>query len=472
MPSVFSGIRKISDKSLILEIALLENVSVGNAVKDTGSKALGRLAAFAGSLGEKLGVKTGNDGADTTSARGTQDMLSNIDKRCVSLSGLSRNELELKFKNLLIEKCSEFMPAGSDSSDMAVSEDWLSVTVINEAAKVYETDRYLTPSLKADEIYKNYEEQILKTILKLIKSETGEAEKKREMSLQLALNEAPIEAKRNMQRRLVLEEFSGRGIYAVIKSSSGIKKLRVIVECIGYSAFDMTKVYIDTSFDMMFGVHRLKRALFAHIVWLAVGACGGKFAVNADILPSFVPADLRNSVETEEREYMKQIEARRELLSSYEKARVQMERYEKELADVMEVMTEEQDPVKVTQVKNNLDFAQKQYEEFKREYESLADLTARKTQSRARQLELSWKAFFPRYSFDEKVFEHAVERYTRAELLNVERMMKEMHDSIDIAAYSAKKQEFDGQLRDCALCLVSTGKNACIIYNGNKIFEV
>lgn len=472
MPSVFSGIRKIPDSRLRLEIALLENVSIGNAVKESGSKALGRLATLAGSLSEKLGMKPGNDGFDNMTGSKTQDMISGVERRCVALSGLDRSNLELKFKNLLTEKCREFFPVNNDSSEMSVSEDWLSVTIINEAAKIYETERYLTPALKADEIHKQYEEQLLKSILKSIKAETGDAVHKRESCLQIALNEAPIEAKRNMQRRLVLEEFSGRGIYAVIKSSSSIKKLRIIVECIGYGAFDMTRAYIDSAFDTMFNVHRLKRAMFAHIVWVAVQACGGKFAVNADILPSFVPADMRSSLEDEDREYMKQIGARRELLSSYEKARVQVERYENELAGVMEVMTEEQDPVRVTQVKNNLDFAQKQFEEFEKEYKGLADLLDKKTQSRARQLELTWKAFFPRYSFEEKVFEHAVEKYTKSELISVERMMKEMHDSIDIAAYSIKKQEVDGQIRDCALCLVSTGKNACIVYSGNRIFDV
>lgn len=472
MPSIFSGIRKISDSQLRLEIALLENVSVGNAMKETGSKALGMLAAFAGSIGEKLGMKPGNDSSSENSSSNAQDMLTNVDKRCVALSGLSRDNLELRFKNLLTEKCNEFWTANTESQDIGVSEDLLSITIINEAAKIYELDRNMTVALKADEICKRYDDQLLTSILKAIKAENGEAVTRREVSLQLALNEAPIEAKRNLQKRLVLEEFSGRGLYSVIKSSASIKKLRIVVECIGYGAFDINKAYIDAAFDTMFGVHRLKRAMFAHIVWLSVRNYGAKFAINQDLLPSYVPVDLRPSVEEEEREYMKQIAARKELQSSYEKSLIQVERYEKELASVMEIMTEEQDPVRVTQVKNNLDFAQNQFAEYKREYEGIAELIEKKTASKARQLELAWMAFFPRFVFEDKVFEKAVEKYTKAELLNLERMLKEMHDSIDIVAYSAKKIEFEEQLRDCALCTVSAGKSASIIYNGNRIFDV
>lgn len=472
MPSVFSGIRKITDSQLRLEIALLENVSIGNAVKETGSKALGMLAAFAGSLSEKLGMKPEGEDAQDKESKNSQDMLANVEKRCVALSGLSRANLELKLKTVLAEKCSEFLQAAGEGMESTISEDSLSVTIINEAAKIYELDRYMSISLKADEIHKKYEDQLLTSILKAIKNESKEAAPKREMSLQQALNEAPIEDKRHLQSRLVLEEFSGKGLYNVIKGSASIKKLRIIVECIGWNAFDMPKAYIDAAFDTMFGVHRLKRALFAHIVWLAVDSFGGKFAINVDSLPSFVPADLKTSVEGEEREYMQQLEARRELFNSYEKSRLQVERYEKELASVMETTTEEQDPVRVTQVKNNLDFSQNQFAEFEKEYNGIADLIKKKTNSKATQLELAWRAFFPRFVFENKVFVDAVEKYTKAELINVERMMKEMHDSIDITAYSAKKQEMDGQLMDCAICTVSSGKTACVVYSGNKIFDV
>lgn len=473
MPSIFSGIRKISDSQLRLEIALLENVSITSAVKESGSKALEKITAFAGSLSERLGMRqTSPVDADNVS-RNAQDMMSAVDKRCVALSGLNRDNLEMKFKNLLAEKCSEFLPAGDvDSQEKAVSEDCLSVVIINEAAKIYNLEKYMTVALKADEVYKNYEEQLLKSILKAVKAESGEAAQRRDIALQQFLNEAPIESKRNMQRKLVLEEFSGRGLGKVIRSSSTIKRLQIIVECIGYGAFDMTKAYIDTAFDTMFNVHRLKRAMFGHIVWLAVGANGGKFAVNSDLLPSFIPADVRNALEAEEREYMKQIAARRELSSSYDKARLQVERYEKELAELMETVTEEEEPVKVTQVKNHLDFSQKQLEEFEKEYTGLAAVVAKATKGKARQLELAWKAFYPRFTFEDGVFEHAVERYTKAELLGIERMLKEMHDCIDIEAYSNKKQEIDGQMRDCVLCQVSTGKNGCIVYSGNRIFDV
>lgn len=474
MPNIFTGLRKLSESQLRLEIALLENVSIGNAMKEKGSKALGKITAFAGSLTEKLGMKQNvqND-EDNSGYGGEQDMMNAIDKRCVALCGLDREKLEMRFKSLLMQKCTEFMENGNNGDAQTdISEDRISVIVINEAAVVYGIDRYMTPALKADEICKNYEEQLLESILKAVKAESGEEIARRSAALQQALNEAPIEAKRTMQSKLVLEEFSGKGLNKIIRGSSTTKRLRAIADCIGYSAFDMTRAYIDTAFSTMFNIHRLKRAIFSHIVWQAVRTNGRKFAVNTDTLPSFIPADIRPSLEAEEREYMKQVAAKRELLNSYEKSRIQVERYENELSQLMETVTEENEPVKVTQVKNNLEFSRKQFEEFETEYKGLEAVVDRATQSKARQLELTWRAFYPRFEFADGVFEHAVERYTKAELLYVERMLKEMHDCIDIEAYSSKKQEIDGQLRDCSMCRTAAGKNACIIYSGSRIYDV
>lgn len=468
MPSIFSGIRAISDGDLRLEIALMENITLGNAVRETGVRAIGKLTALAGSLAGMLAPKTEEETGENQAA----DICDRVEKRCVELSGLSRELLERKMKTLLSERCREFMPPEKSSEEMAVSEDCLSVILIREGAKIYGIPPLLAPSVKAEEIYKKYEEQMLSCLLKELKSETGEAARNRDIRLQTALNEASIEAKRHMQKRLVLDEFSGRGLGNAIRSSGSIKRLGIIVECVGLEPFPLARAYIGAAFQAMKGVHRLKRAMFCHLVWRVVLENGGRFTVSSDLLPSFVPGDIRAAEEAKERQYMKQMAAKRELFSSMEKARILTERYEQELAVLMETTTEEEDPVRVKQLKNNLTFAQKQMEDFTSQYEGLNAVTARETAQKSTRLKVAWEAFFPRFDFELQVFERAAERYTCVQLQNLERMLKEMHDSIDIQAYSNERREQDGIELDCAVCQVSAGCNAAIVFSGNHILDV
>ncbi len=476
MPNIFAGIRKISDTELRQEIALLENISIGNAMKETGSKALGKLAAFAGNLGKQLGLAPEGGSSNDRDNKSPADILGQVEKRCVALSGLSRMDLEVKFKTILEDKCREFMSAGQ-YSEVAVTEDYLSVIVIRESAKIYDTDGYLPPAVQAEAVYNAYEEALLKSILKIVKSESKEDALHRDILLQQALNAAPIESKRFMQKRLVLEEFSGRGLGKVIRASATTKRLKIIVECIGLGAFPLLQAYIDTAFDTMFGIHRLKRAVFCHLVWRAVYAMDGVFAVKSDVLPSFQAADVRNATSQDEKAFMKQVAARNELEAMWNKARLQVERYENELSDIMENMTMEEvqaetEPPRVTQVKNNLDFARKQYAEHEKEYMGLREVVAQAASEKAWQLQVAWQAFYPRFVFEESVYVQAVEKYTKTELVNLERMLKEMHDCIDISAYSNKKIKQDEIERDCVICRVSDGRTACIVYSGSQIYEV
>ena len=47
MPNIFDGLNKISDDDIRLQIALFQSVTVGNAVKETSLKVVGKLVDFA-----------------------------------------------------------------------------------------------------------------------------------------------------------------------------------------------------------------------------------------------------------------------------------------------------------------------------------------------------------------------------------------------------------------------------------------
>ena len=465
MANIFKGLKTISDYDLRLEIALLESVTMGNAVRETGTKVLGKLGSIIGSLGSRMGFSDVQEQTEEES----ENVYGRIDKRCTELSGLTRDELEQKLKLVLGDKLREFMTASELQE--AISEDRLSVTLINEAAKVYGMGQTLQPAVKAEEIYKKYDEQLINCILREMKAENAEQAAARDAKLQQALNDAPIENKRQLQTRIIIDEFSGRGLGRAIRKSAGTKKLCAIIDCVGTAPFPMVKSYIDVSFELLRGINRLKRSTLVHLVWKLVGANGGKMAENIDVLPSFLQADVKDTVLEEEKEFMKKVAAERSLFDSMEKARIQMERCDNELAELMEKTTEEED-IRVAQIKNNLVFAQKQYEQAAKEYNALHKIMQQEILVKATRLKLVWQAFYPRFNFEYAVFEHAVTRYTKQELLYLERMLEEMHESIDIQAYSVGTVETDNGLCDRCVCKVSGGKDAVILYSGSHISDV
>ena len=94
----------------------------------------------------------------------------------------------------------------------------------------------------------------------------------------------------------------------------------------------------------------------------------------------------------------------------------------------------------------------------------------------SREIELQWKAYFFRFTFDDVIFSTIITTFTRSELLNLEEYLKEMHDSRRPDAYGlwTEEEEQDGKVTkyNGIKCLVSPGKDATVIYSGTYIRKI
>ena len=486
MPNIFDGLTKLSDNDIRLQIALFQSVTVGNAVKETSFKAVGKLVDFANMFTGKT-----DDGANRINyqAKGVEEIVLSQIK---SLKISSRLELDNILRNILIEKCNVLnMNVANESS----SDDLISILVIREAAKVYSLNPYMSPASLADRISENYYVQFLNRLHKDLIKESPEQAKITDNNLQQYLNKAPIELIRNMSRKIVLKELSGRGIGRLIRTEAGTKNIAAVVECIGLDAFDVLKTAISSVYDTVLGINRVSRAMLAQLVWVSVNAYGTKFTVNCDSLPNYIPANMLAEQKEEEIKFLMLISNRKELAT---KIRMNNSEIEKSTAKLMNLEAKTQEKykeynelkdifedleAKKNEFENNIDKPKEEIKKYysdvisaKRNYDyvdlnlkkhsaQVSDLRIKLTQTKSdveqynseffasnekanmiivqksTKLGILWHTFFNRFKFDTQIFEQVAIDFTNAEILKIEEYLKEMQDSVDLDAFSKKTIE-------------------------------
>jgi len=528
MPDIFGGLNKLSDDDIRLQIALFQSVTVGNAVKETGFKAIGKLVDFANMFTGKTDDSTNKM---NYRAKGVEDtVLSQIK----DLKTSSRFELDEMFRNILIDKCNDL---NMDSVNESSSDDLLSILVIREAAKVYSLNPYISPASLAVSISKNYYEQFLNRLHKDLLKELPEQAKITDNNLQQYLNKAPIELIRNMSKKIILKELSGRGIGRLIRTETGIKNITAVVECIGLDAFEILKTVISSVYDTVLGINRVSRAILAQLVWVSVNAYGRKFTVNLDLLPNYIPPNIMEEQNEEEIKFFMLISKRKDLANKIGIGNIEIKKSTSKLKNLEEKLLEiykEFDEAKVkfenlelkkNEYDNDIDktkeeikkyyadvmFAKRNYdyadiylekhtlqvdnlrielsqtlaeiEQYNREY-SVTNKSANILiiQNKTK-LEILWHAYFCRFRFDSQIFEQVAIDFTKAEILKIEEYLKEMHDSIDLDAFSIKtittevEDEANGEskrvkVHKCVICMVSDVKKAEVIYDNINILVV
>jgi len=528
MPDIFGGLTKLSDNDIRLQIALFQSVTVGNAIKETSFKAVGKLVEFANMFTGKTDESANKINYQ---AKGVEDIVLSQIK---SLKILTRIELDEMLRNILIEKCNilNMNVANEESSDKLIS-----ILVTREAAKVYSLNPYLSPASLAEKISDNYYIQFLNRLHKDLVKESPEQAKITDNNLQQYLNKAPIELIRSMSKKIILKELSGRGIGKLIRTETGIKNIAAVVECIGLDAFDVLKTAISSVYDTVLDINRVSRAILAQLVWVSVKAYGSKFTLNSDILPSYIPANMMVEQNEEEIKFLMLIANRKDLTNKitidnaeivkltsklmnieekmlevnkeYSETKEKFDELESKKNEYADNMDKSKEEVKkyysdVVSAKRNFDYADLSYKklstqiselkaklfQIKSEFEqyrselSIADEKANIIiLQNSTKLGLLWHAYFYRFRFDDRVFEQVVIDFTNAERLKIEEYLKEMHDSDDSDAYSIKtivpevenetneESKMDEVLK-CAICMVSELKNAEIVYNNIDILAV
>lgn len=527
MANLFDGLKKLSDDDIRLQIALFQSVNLGNALKETGARTVGKIMGIANMIaGKSSAQESGND----YRTRGIEDIvIENINK----LKSISRNELDIILRNTLIEKCNILVMNGLDENS---GDELISLSIIRESAKVYSLNQNMAPSLLAETIAKKYYEQFLVRLHKSIIRENAEAAKITDNNLQQALNKASIEIKRDMAKRIIISEFSGSGIGKIIRRESNTANLTVIVDYLGLGAFDILNTVIMSVYDAVLGINRISRAIFAQFVWVCVKAYAEKLSVNTDMLPGYISADRQFEEDETEKVFLEKLAKKNIIEKEISKSEIELEKLKEKQMVILTALKKENDDYnefrsefqKLEGLKNLfLENAGKTKDEIKKYYADVVstkrkydnaekDLKKRAEQAREildkineRQAELSasknasdllneelkvaviekanyrledWKKHFIGLSFDEGLFEVLVREFTNSEILKIEEYLEEMYRSSDISAFGILKnsnvselttEETSkiGNIRN-VVCMAGASKNAVIEYDDRYIISI
>lgn len=523
MPDLFNAVDRISDDDLRTEIAVLRCVSLSNAAAETGKRMIGKLAEFANYI-----VNPNNNEKNARIDYQVITIVDMVSQQAAQMADMSRIELNARFTNELNAKCREL---NSDVVPESMERETLSVWLIREAAKVFSIGENISPANMAVIVAEKYHQRLLEKLHKMLATQSADEIKKTDRAIQNALNKVPIEVMREMARKVNPTEFSGAGIGRAVRRESKTVKLEAVVSAMGFEPFGTVGVRAATVFDQIISLNRIPRVLIADLVWLAIRSYGRKFTFAKDLLPSFVQGTKLEAADEEEKKYWININRRRDFAKRIDEQVKEAdkinEKFSKAQAHYLELLDAKQktdeawkeleakkaeytkadtsktkDEIKryfgeVTKTNINRDRTQESLARAEAQMDGLGNQLMQKRElirqmnaefvklrsetdsmiaKKSRELELQWKAYFFRFTFDEIVFSTVVTEFTRSELLKLEEYMKEIHDSRRPAAYSlwTEEEEQDGNTvkYDGIKCLVSQGRNAKMLYSGTFIRKI
>lgn len=521
MANIFDGIAGMTDNQLRIEIALFSQVTLSNAAIETGNRVLGSVVDMANSIMQSLGGKQSweydvvrvsdmvNSAYERLLDKDREWLLGELERQIIQklgsvANGAGFNTDKAEQKDISnIERSSidngELNDTGNaerrDISKAEVSDadkrvqlnEKLSVMVINEAAVTYGLEKYDTPANKIEKISIEYNKAYLQAIHNVLCRQTSMEAVETDRRLQKRLDLAPIEAKRDLQRKIMPKEFSGTGIGRVLRLERGTKNLTYVVEILGGACFGDIQTHVATVLASVRALRKPSRVLLAQLVWQARQCYGTKFTVDRTLLPSYIPETERLEQEADERNLRQQLAVMAELEKKQEKCAEavrkndeQKKEAETRLENLLGVLEKQQKefakleedkeryvsgrmPESDTkryyrnvndtsrQMASTEETVQKQKAKLKELYEKgdrlMSELSAagKETEENravisekialiAGELKNRWRAYYFRYEFEDEVFEKVAEYLWRSERLNLEEFLKEIHDSKSFVA--------------------------------------
>lgn len=476
MADIISEISRISDDELRMQIALIDNVNISNAVRETGYRLVNVLADVANSFTQSIGIKNSID----YEVKKVSDI---VNDDCMRYKALGREQLEKMLYERLKAMCPEM---GENMQDKAAYEQ-MSRYIIDDAASAYGINKYISPAHKIEEISIRYNNAFLNNIMNQLRNLTVSQKKSYSELIGRKLGIASMETKRQVQKSLMPERFNGEGIIDVLVRQRSTAKLEAAIKLLGEDAFWSTEAQIKTMYQAVRNITRISKLQAAGYIWKISRAGDVRFYAPSDLMPSYVAADEKNAAAESDREYRSvciQVEkARRELEKcekdvslkedrvseaqkrytastdryndaqneftkledvkddyiNYRKTEDESKHYYAQVNDTKRELDRSRDDSerkkkKLQETEKELELAKEKAEERKIYLESVEKLADTQTKERAEELKKKWIAFFFKFTFEDEVFEAAVSKFNREELRHIEETLKEAHDSVSMLA--------------------------------------
>ncbi len=504
MTDIYTLINQLSDDDIRLQLAFFDSVTLTSAAKETGSRLLSGMAEVANSLAQIFTdkVKVGYD------YKRVSDMVEN---RFTELKSVKREQL-LK---LLDIKLMELVPlSGQIDINTQEGREKLSILVVDIAGSGYPVNQYMAPAHKMKIIADKYNDTFMDNLMQSLKNMTPDQLKEWSPLMDKAIGMADIETKRIVHKELMPDAFNGMGVLKCLRKQKTHVQLKLVIDCLGIEAFDYKTVEIKTMYQALRSFNRISVYQLARLISIGVRKYNRPLYAADEIMPSYVSGDEKIKADNDDKEYMalsKQISGLDEKKTKCEKelevkkkqseeakkrADIASENYTKISLEFSELELKKDEYIsgghteaetksyyaRVNEVKRQLDrgledselkkrkkdeldsqviIAQERLELQDKEGQELRAAYKLKTNIRKNNIKRLWSAYYFKFHFGDGVFLHVAMNYTRNQIVTIEAMLKEIHESRDWRVY----------LKDGRLYVYTGDKKPLVITCNEGVFE-
>jgi hypothetical protein len=365
MPTIFDGYAKAADEQIADQVALLETITLGNALRPMGQKAQ-RAGVRAVRWGaERLGKKVNLGEPDVT------ELPHQVEVARRQLIGKTREQLDTALRKVL-ERRSGASPGASDEA--------LTVQMVQRAARFLKVDDHLTPAQKADAVFARISERVLSQFQKELASQDADKTRQTVDSLDHRIKDMDDGQRRNVQRILNVDSLTGETMRSALMQAGAPAAILAAVSAAGFGGFVALSTIIHAVFTTILGItlpftlymgassllafitgpvgwllilgigswqavrgsRKVDDDMLAQTIWFAVGSYGGRMMPPDEKLPSWVPQAERAVVERGDSEYAALAAERDKLASDYQSQKQRLEKAEADLQRTRNDLSNEQ----------------------------------------------------------------------------------------------------------------------------------
>lgn len=478
MTDIFTFINNLSDDDIRLQLAFFDIVTLTSAAKETGSRLLSGMADVANSFAQMFTSRFKVD----YDYKKVSDM---VDSRVTELKSVKREQLLKVLEIKLMELVS--LPQQIDT-DTQEGREKLSILVIDAAGRGYSISQYMAPAHKMRIIADKYNDAFMDNLMQSLKNMTPDQLKEWSPVMDKAIGMADIETKRIVHKELMPDAFNGMGVLKCLRKQKTPVKLKLVIDCFGVEAFDYKAVEIKTMYQALRHFNKISVFQLARLISVSVKKYNRPLYASDELMPSYVADSERAGVDNEEKEYQaltkqisgldekkakceKELEIKKKQLEEAEKrADAASENYTMISLEFSELELKKDEYIngghteaetksyyaRVNDVKRQLDRGLEDSELKKRKKDELSNqviiaqdrlelqekegqvLRAEyKTQTdiRKNNLKRLWSAYYYKFHFGDGLFLHIAMNYTRDQIVTIEAMLKEIHESRDWKVY-------------------------------------
>ena len=370
MPNIFDGLEKLDNNTIRENIAMLEAINMGNVIKGYGTTIANKGAKLINGIG---GFFWKNLGVTVKEEKRLDDYIK--DKR-YEIRNLSRNELNLRLKEDLIEK----IDCISNTDDViSITDDVISAGVINSVANYMKLGENMTVAQKADGIHRRYLEKMLNIIQKKLKDQDSIEANKTINEIEKNINNLSENDKAELKKVLNLNKLTGNEIRNVLMKAGTPALIMGALSASGFGAFVALTTVMHAIFTTILGItvpfavytgatsvlsvilgpvglafvagttiwqikkgnKNLKNEIMGQIVFSAVSSNGGSFVAKNEDLPSYEDnPEILEKIRKMDEEYNKLIEENNrlykevyELENRYKESKENIKTYKKKIEE-------------------------------------------------------------------------------------------------------------------------------------------